>query len=299
MSYPLRDFPPDAIFEITSKTIMDRFRLVPSKVVNRVVSYWLIRAARQYEIEIISFLVMSNRFHTLLRAPKGNISRFMQMFKSRVARDLNREMKSHGPFWAGRYVAVPVVDNGAVLDRVLYILGNPSKADLVETVGEWPGVSSAGAQLHGQPLSVETFDKKAWKQAGRPADQRPFRKALTLELYLPPVLKQYDSPEGRKELRKLAFEQEEKHHQARKTRNKKVLGRRRVLRTPVTARPRQVDRRPIPLCHSSTPEAHQEYREHRTTLLAWYCEASARYRAGEEGVVFPPWTFPPWRSQAA
>ncbi len=299
MGYKIRQFLPDKTYSISSKTVMDLFRLVPSKVVNRVASYWLIRAARKYEIEIISFLVMSNHFHFLLRAPKGNISRFMQLFKAQVARELNREANKEGTFWAKRFDAIEVVDDGALLDRVLYTLCNPAKADLVETVGEWPGVSSAAAQLQGQPLSVETFDSTAWKRAGRPANRNSFRKILTLELYVPRSMKKYDSPEGRKKLRKLVLEREEEHRKLRQAKRKRVLGRRRVLQMPVTASSREVDRSPAPPCHASTPEARQEYLVRRAAMLNWYCEASARYRAGEEGVEFPPGTFPPWKALAA
>ena len=63
------------------------------------------RSKQKYHFQLISYCIMPNHIHLVIRTTKEGapISRIMQYIKSRFAELYNKIVKRTGPFWNGRY----------------------------------------------------------------------------------------------------------------------------------------------------------------------------------------------------
>lgn len=154
MAYPVRQFDPETPYFITSRTMQSRFLMVPTAMTNELIGGILARAVRQCEVELFAYVFTSNHFHAIVRAPSAMaMSTFMQRLQSNIAIKVGRLVGWRGRFFARRYSAEPIVDEGAQVERLRYILGHGVKEGLVSEVRKWLGLSCLGALLEGgQPV---------------------------------------------------------------------------------------------------------------------------------------------------
>jgi hypothetical protein len=207
---------------------------------------------------------------------------------------LNRKWgRSGGGFFPRRASAEPILDEDALLARVLYVLMNPVASDLVEQVLEWPGLSSAPELLRNTKRAYRIFRRRAWHLAGRPKNKKKFIREVEFKHAVLPTFAKVTPEERAAKLSELVSAKEREHATRRASDGKGVLGRNRVLAANWFDRPVQTDRSPRPLCHASTPEARYSYRDHYRNFVADYRAASKRYRDGDYAVEFPPGSFPP------
>ncbi len=158
MAYPVRHFDPQTIYFLTSRTIQSRLLMAPSDKANELIGGILARAVRQCEIELFAYVFTSNHFHLMARAPSAiAMSKFMQRLQSNIAVKVGRLVDWRGRFFARRYSAEPVVDEGAQVERLGYILSHGVKEGLVSAVKQWPGLSGAQALLDGATPSPQTW----------------------------------------------------------------------------------------------------------------------------------------------
>jgi REP element-mobilizing transposase RayT len=166
MAYPIRHFEPQTIFFITSRTIQSRFLMAPSDKTNELIGGILARAVRQCEVELFAYVFTSNHFHAMVRAPSAiAMSRFMQRLQSNIAVKVGRFVGWRGRFFARRYSAEPIVDEGAQVERLAYILSHGVKEGLVARCQQWPGLSCAQALLEGGRASMHSWRDwtRRWK----------------------------------------------------------------------------------------------------------------------------------------
>lgn len=121
----------------------------PSDTINIILQSILARTQRDDKVEICHFLWMSNHLHLLLVAKD---SRQCANFYSEVAKKCTDAIKqllglSSLELWDDRPSVFPVLDLEAAKNRISYFYCNPAAANLVRTIGEYPGVSSWGAFL--------------------------------------------------------------------------------------------------------------------------------------------------------
>src|SRR5690242_1274888 len=170
MAYPVRHFEPQTIFFITSRTIQSRFLMAPSDKTNELIGGILARAARQCQVELFAYVFTSNHFHLMVRAPSPvAMSEFMQRLQSNIAIKVGRLVGWRGRFFARRYSAEPIVDEGAEVERLVYILSHGVKERLVSRCEDWPGLSCAGALLEGGRASKHAWRNwtRRWKMQAR------------------------------------------------------------------------------------------------------------------------------------
>ncbi len=105
---------------------------------------------------------MSNHFHLVLKADdNGSISDFVGLFQSRLARQVNKRIDRTGPVWQRRFSAIPIVDEGALEERIAYTILNPVRANLVQNVDKWPGLVSHRCDGQRNLYRVESASLKA------------------------------------------------------------------------------------------------------------------------------------------
>ena len=88
----------------------------------------------------------------------GDLSKFMQDFQQRIAREMNRKARKKGHFWQGRFFSTIVEGEEAVQTCAAYISLNDVRAGIVENPKDYPygGIGEEKAE-HGHRL----IDKEA------------------------------------------------------------------------------------------------------------------------------------------
>jgi putative transposase len=97
----------------------------------------IILAQRKYKFELISYVLMSNHFHFMIRTIDGGapISSIMQLIKSQYAMRYNKIVGRCGPFWNERYGDTIIEEQEDPEDAFnsinSYIINNPVRAGYV------------------------------------------------------------------------------------------------------------------------------------------------------------------------
>ena len=93
---------------------------------------------------VLSFVLMSNHLHILIRTPRPNLARGMQSFLSGYAAWAARHRRRPGHLFQGRYKAEMIEDETHYWVVSRYIHLNPVRAGLVAWPEDWPWSSYPG-----------------------------------------------------------------------------------------------------------------------------------------------------------
>lgn len=253
----------------------------------------LARAQHKCGVEIIAAIVMSNHIHLLVRTPRKNCSEFMRIFKSNVARAVNRMTGRGGPLWARRADIQPALDEEAAAERTAYCVNNPRKANLVSDTALWPGLSLCYGLGETDELEFEDFDTLAWRKAGRPSDLGSYFRSNTLRLSPPPEVTSAEREAFATAIRARLAECEGSGDAGAG-----ALGIGAVLRAAIGSRPQHSSFSKRPYCFGP-PALKREYIQQMSIIAAAHEAASVAFLAGHRTAEFPEGTYPPPIIQAA
>ncbi len=247
---------------------------------------------------------MSNHVHLLLRAPRNNFAEFMAYLNGQIAVNVNRFLGRTDQLWSRRYAAAQVLDDAAELERLGYLLANPQNAGLVNSIDEWPGLSSAAFFFQKCEQRFLCFDRTTWYEEGRPDDIAPFLSTVKLEHKLLPQLSRLDKKKVRQRVRK-SIKVKVKSllvDDAKVDIDPSVTVRRRLeARTVIpTDRPESSKDHPRkrskqPLCHATSQLLTLIYKRWYCQFRVAYADSAREYRRGNIDVEFPPGSFAPSR----
>jgi hypothetical protein len=98
---------------------------------------------------------MSNHHHTGVHDPDGNFPVFTEHFHGLLARCQNTHLGRFENFWSSEATSVVrLVEANDIIEKMTYAFTNPSAADLVDTVEEWPGVATFDATISGGHITA-------------------------------------------------------------------------------------------------------------------------------------------------
>jgi len=302
MAWPLRMYEPSGIYFVTARCFQGRLLLRPSRETNEVLGGVLARATRLAGVELFAFVFASNHLHLLVRAPKGNLPRFMQFLLANVSRKIGWLVGWRGAFWERRYSAEPVLDDEALFGRVRYILAHGVKEGLVRKCSDWPGLSCFRQMIGARLRQFRWFDwTRRWRarsrQEARDRMNELWAEAETLTLApLPFWAHLTDSGRRRRILRAVTAIQREGASSF-----ERVLGRRGVVTQDPQVRPNRPARSPRPQCHASRRELRAEFADRYRAFTSVFLHASEKWRQGDLSASFPSGAFRPviWPSVRA
>lgn len=162
------------VYFITSRT-EEGLPFVPLRFMNMLLWSALARAIKLYPVNIIALTIEPNHFHMMIRViDPEDASRFVGYFKAESAHHLNRLLGRQGrTVWSERFDSPILLDYEKALDIFSYILLNPVKDGLVDSIAEYPGVSSYPSLRDGfNHLSVKGIPKSVVEPLSDPS--RPF-----------------------------------------------------------------------------------------------------------------------------
>lgn len=91
-----------------------------------------------YDLEVHSFVLMSNHFHLIASTPKANISACMHNFMTKTSRKLNKRGNRLNGNFAGRHYKCILQENRYFLSAYKYNYINPVTAGICTRVEEYP-----------------------------------------------------------------------------------------------------------------------------------------------------------------
>ncbi|PYQ55818.1 MAG: hypothetical protein DMF53_27265 [Acidobacteria bacterium] len=188
MARLLRFIPaPGSLVEVTTRTIQSRPLLTPSPLFNRIFIGVLARASRRHKVGVVAYVCLSDHYHLLVRVDDADqLARFMELFNSKLAREVAKLTGWKDKIWSERYKPILVsTEEAAQVARLLYLLSNSCKENLVAEVGEWPGPHCAPALLTGQPLQgvwINRTQEYRAQQRGETPEPQSFEEPETLTL---------------------------------------------------------------------------------------------------------------------
>ena len=102
------------------------------------------RAARNNRVTICHFLWMGNHLHMMVIVHDPNDCK---LFYGELQKKLTDYVKrllglDHLDLWEGRPQVATILDRAKAMERIAYYYLNPARAGLVETISEYPGLSS-------------------------------------------------------------------------------------------------------------------------------------------------------------
>ncbi len=299
MARPLRIQTPRTFHFLTFRCAQQQFLLRPDPICNEIFGYTLAQALEKYPgIALLGSVSMGNHCHLVVQDRRSELERFMQLFESRLALRINAHRHRRGAFIERRYSGEPIFGDQALIERLVYLVTNPTSAGLVESWGDWPGIvlwAHTGEPMeHTYEILDETKYLLACAKAVRNRKRRPPKRDFMLQRTL--VVEPMRDGDKIMDMQTVVDAVDVHEHDVAKRRahagKRRVLGAAKVLKTSPFARPKKPKTSKRPLCHASR-EVWDQYRALYFAIRTAFLDASIRFRDGEIDAVFPDWTHPP------
>ena len=239
---------PDSTYFFTRRCSERRFFMRPSVHTNQTYLYCLGRAAELGSVSIHAAMAMSNHHHLPLTDRRdGGIADFAEWMHGQFGRAINRSIGHWEGFWdptrsysaqllgiAGELDPIDYAED--VLERMVYAITNPVKANLVKSYRDWPGICSLNWRI-GETIHVRR-PKGFFKTNG------PTPSEVTVRFDKPPGFDNLSNREFDELLREEVFLKERELNRKRRKAGKRVLGRAHILKqnplsSPKTPAPRR------------------------------------------------------------
>lgn len=114
------------------------------ELINLLINSALARTQRDDKLTLCHHLWMGNHVHIIAIVNDAQEAvDFMQELQKKLTESIKRLLgKEHLNIWEGSAMMAIITDPEKVIDRLAYLYANPANADLVDTIEDYPGVSS-------------------------------------------------------------------------------------------------------------------------------------------------------------
>ena len=276
---------PGKTYLISRRCTQRQFLLTPSAIINQILIYLIAVAANRKGVLVHAVCVMGNHLHLVVTDSHGEISEFCRWLFEFVAKCVNAYLgRWESVFAPGSYSRVELLDDNAVLNKIVYTLCNPVQAGLVNKGKNWPGVR------------LGPWQQRKHKTALRPNFFRPdgpLPPKATISLFKPPAFSHLTEQEYLQMVNQAVSEREEQVRLNRISEGKSFLGVAAVQSQSPQATPWTKEERwflnPRIASHDKWRriQALQQDRE----WLERYRDALTAYRQGNSTVLFPVGTY--------
>jgi len=272
---------------VTRRCSERRFFLRPSAIVNQIFTYCIAYAAEQTGVLLHAWAVMSNHYHAIVTDPDGRLPEFMAHLNRLVGKCVNAELGRFESLWSPEhYSAVRLETKEDVLDKLLYVLGNPLQAALVESWSQWPGA-----------ISDPRACAKAAVKVGRPGvyfrDDGLMPEKVKLEVTVPPCWEHLSTKQFATMAAKHLKAHEAELREKLASEKRELLGREAVKKQDPFGYPTGFDPKfelnPKLACKNKWRR--EEVLQRLKSFLDAYSEAWKQFKQGAKDVLFPAGTY--------
>ena len=302
-------------------SVEDGLMLPPNPLINEILKKCLARAQKLHPVDCSHLTALATHVHFFLRViDPQDTADFMERFKTESAHAINRLLgRKKKTLWCEGYDSPLIVDIETAMDKIAYIYHNPSKDGLTDSADVYPGLSTFSlfkkcTTARANPVQEVTTYQIARDEiqpinASRvllEVDYARLRRQLihkkaksTFRIDLNSWMKRFEIEDPREQAainRKILDDvryREAESRAARLAEKKTVIGRKRLIATPIGApyTPERTGRRM--LVHSVHRDLRREIIEWMRNLLADGREVLERWRAGDTTAPYPLGLFPP------
>ncbi|MEK2688685.1 transposase [Bdellovibrio sp. GT3] len=191
-----RQISTDLPFHITGRCRNRDYFPIPMPEVWSIFEDYLFFISHAYSIEIISFVLMNNHFHLIIRAPKGNLSEAMNYLMSHTSRCINSKANIENQLWGRRFHPTLIDENHYLTNVYKYVYRNPVEARLCDRAESYPystlNLKLGRGRLHFPILADEilneshSFTLKWVNQSVDPTDKVLMERALKRRIFILP-----------------------------------------------------------------------------------------------------------------
>jgi putative transposase len=273
-------------YMITRRCTQRTFLLRPDAETNNAFIYCLGVAAKRTGVKVMFFLAMSNHYHAGIIDKAGRLPEFLETFHKFMAKHQNALRRRWENFWASEQTSVvELIEPNDVIEKMIYTLTNPVKAQLVERADQWPGATSLRANLRGSVV-----------HAHRPArffrKEGPLPDTVTILLARPPDFGETPQSEFARHLSERITMVEADAARERSSSARRIVGRGTVRRQDWRERPQTAEVHggldPRVAAHNKWRRV-EALRRNRTFIDA-YRAARDLWLKGTS-IIFPPGTY--------
>ena len=149
------------VYEICFRT-EEGLPLVAKPYLKVILESILARAQERYQVEVNHFDVMGNHVHMIFTVLEPqNAYEFIGYFKRESAHAVNRLTgRPKHTVWIDGYDSPQILDSNKLIERIAYIYLNPARAGLVDSVEEYPNLSSWEAMKSGITTITRPFIRR-------------------------------------------------------------------------------------------------------------------------------------------
>ena len=306
MSCPRNLYPDTTVF-VTCRCVHKSFRLVPRRLVRRVVDFCFAVVSTRYRasaaMEFYEYEFLSTHYHLVANNRCGRITDFLQDLNAMIARELNAVRGTSGAFFDRTPGIQTVLGDGKVFEHCVYTLANAVAAGIVHKTAHWKGSNSLRME-YGKAYPVQKPRAGLWskraqhkhrrssRRSGRAAfaDRSKLPNTAILMLDRPPIMLELSDAELRARLRHALAQREAGI--AKKRAGKPVLGMKAALKIHWSTVPKRGEELfgRQPTFSTETDEQRRAMKALRREFLRDHAHALARWNAGERNIVFPAGT---------
>ena len=130
-------------YELTYRT-EEGLPLVPSRTMEKICRSYLAAAATKYKIRPTAVKVMGNHVHKkVIVDDPADLPDFVEYFKRETSHAINKLLgRTQRTVWKRGYDPVRILDAEKSFDRTVYFYLNAARANLVESIDDYPGFST-------------------------------------------------------------------------------------------------------------------------------------------------------------
>lgn len=131
------------VYELTFRT-EEALPLICTLFMCKILKGQLAAAASRYSIQAVAYVYMGNHVHMLVVVDDpGHLPLFVAYLKRESAHAINNLLgRNQHTVWKDGYDPVVILDAEKLVERLVYFYLNPVRANLVDSIDEYPGVSS-------------------------------------------------------------------------------------------------------------------------------------------------------------
>lgn len=135
--------PNQIVVHVTAR-VYEGLPFVPRRVMNRTIKGIIARGQTLYPVTIVAFLFMGNHCHWIFAGDGNRISAFMNYVQGEIAKAIQRFIpeKYDQGVWEDRFHEQRLVTEHDVVEKLIYLYGNPLEERLVANMSDYAGLSS-------------------------------------------------------------------------------------------------------------------------------------------------------------
>jgi putative transposase len=149
-------------YHVTARANNQEWFTLPMEQVWDLTLQSLKEAHSLHKVEIISFVLMSNHYHLLIRTPDANLDKFMYEFNKRLAFRLKDKTGNINHVLGSRYKWCLIQSQKYFMNCYRYIYQNPLRANITYKCEYYP-YSSLHSQVFNKQFCVPLHDNIGFK----------------------------------------------------------------------------------------------------------------------------------------